>query len=199
MERKILDQILSPYELGEEAKKVIINEFLSVHHSELQAEKDRADEATQSLTELQKSYDSAVRSSEDLDALKGEITTLKANNKQALAEIENKYKGKLLDNAIELALTQAGAKNNRAAAALIDKSNLTLQDDGTVFGLSELIDTVKNDETTSFLFNQPQPQQKEMKYNYVPQADVPEVKEESIDSIMPTHHDSNAQILGWSD
>lgn len=200
MERRIIDQILNKLniELEEETKKLLIDEFLSAHHSELNAEKERAEEANQTLAELQKNYDSAIKNSESLDALKSEITNLRSQNKQAIAEIESKYKAKLLDNAIELALTHAGAKNNKAAAALIDKTDLKLNEDGTVFGLSEMIDSVKKDETTSFLFNVPEVKEEKKVYNYIPQTDVVETSDDSVAKLFEaTSHDSNSQIQGW--
>ena len=201
MERRTLDQILNKLniELEEETKKNLISEFLSVHHSELQVEKERADEANNTLSELQKNYDSAIKNSENLESLKGEITNLKQANKKSLAEIEAKYQAKLLDNAIELALTQAGAKNNKAAAALIDRTNLKLNEDGSVLGLSELIDSVKNDDNTSFLFNQPEPVQEEkIVHNYVPQGDAQQPQNDPVDRLVEkTSHDSNSQIQGW--
>lgn len=206
VKREFISQLIRRFgiELEEENEKSLIDEILNKHHEELDteknltlAEKERADQANTTITELQKSYDTAVKSSESLEALKGEITTLKSQNKQTIADIEAKYTAKLLDNAIELALTQAGAKNNKAAAALIDKTNLKLNDDGTVFGLSEIIDSVKSDETTSFLFDQPKTQEEKQVYNYIPKSDVVEKQADSIDTLFDSRNTSNSQIIGW--
>lgn len=202
MERRVISQILNRLniELDSEVEKSLIDSILNAHHEEVDAEKERADEANTTLAELQKSYDAAIKNSESLDALKSEITSLKSQNKQAIADIEAKYQGKLLDNAIELALTQAGAKNNKAAAALLDKTNLKLSEDGSVFGLSEMIESVKANESTSFLFNTPEPEVKEEKkvYNYVPQGDAVEAKPDPVDKLFEaTSHNSNSQIQGW--
>lgn len=199
MERRVISQILKTLniELEPEAEKALIDGILNAHHEEVNAEKERADEAKNTLAELQKSYDSALKNSESLEALKSEMTALKSQNKQALAEIEAKYQAKLLDNAIELALTQAGARNNKAAAALIDRSNLKLSEDGSVFGLSEMIDSVKKDESTSFLFNQPEPEEKKV-YNYVPQGSVEQAQPDPVDKLVEaTSHNSISQIQGW--
>lgn len=197
MERRTVEQVLNEYELEQEVKKAIIDSFLSLHHQELQVEKERADEANQTLAELQKNYDSAIKNSENLESLKSEITNLKSENKRTIANIESKYQAKLLDNAIELALTQAGAKNNKAAAALIDKTDLKLSEDGSVLGLKELIDTVKSDESTSFLFNAPKAEEKKV-YNYIPQTDVKEDSGDSMKALYESSHkNSNPQITGW--
>ena len=195
MERRTVEQVLNQFELEQEVKKSIIDSFLSLHHQELQVEKERADEANQTLAELQKNYDSAIKNSENLESLKSEITNLKSENKRQIANIESKYQAKLLDNAIELALTQAGARNNKAAAALIDKTNLKLSDDGSVLGLSELIDSVKTDDSTSFLFQSDEP--KEKVYNYIPQTDVKETNNDSMQSLFESQRNSNSQITGW--
>lgn len=206
MKREFISQLIRRFgiELDEEMEKTLIDEILNKHHEELDteknltlAEKERADQANETLTELQKSYDTAVKSSESLDALKSEITNLKSQNKQTIAQIEAKYTAKLLDNAIELALTQAGARNNKAAAALIDKTNLKLNEDGTVFGLSEIIDSVKSDETTSFLFDTPEVKEDKQVYNYIPKTDVAEKQADPVDTLFQSRSTSNSQIIGW--
>lgn len=196
MERRTVEQVLNQFELEQEVKKSIIDSFLSLHHQELQVEKDRADEANQTLAELQKNYDSAIKNSENLESLKSEITNLKSENKRQIANIESKYQAKLLDNAIELALTQAGARNNKAAAALIDKTDLKLSEDGSVLGLSELIESVKQDDSTSFLFNSESKEEKKV-YNYIPQTDVKETNNDSMQSLFESQRNSNSQITGW--
>lgn len=199
MERKAIDQILiqNQIELDDDAKKALIDGILNVHHEELTAEKERADEAKNTLAELQKSYDSAIKNSEDLESLKGEITNLRAQNKKALADIESKYQAKLLDNAIELALTQAGARNNKAAAALINRADLKLNEDGTVFGLSEMIDSVKANESTSFLFKQEEREEPKV-YNYIPQGDTSTPANDPVDKLVEaTSQNSNSEIQGW--
>lgn len=206
MERRSIDQIIKNLniELDESVKKSFIDEILKIHHEALsaeknltEAEKNKAEEANRALNDLQKSYDSAIKNSESLEALKTEMATLKTQNKQAIADIESKYQAKLLDNAIELALTQAGARNNKAAAALIDKSNLKLNEDGSVLGLTELIKSVKDDETTSFLFDMPK--EEKQAYNYIPQGQAVQTKPDSIEALFnaTNHSGSNAKIEGW--
>lgn len=205
MERKAIDQILrqNQIELDEEVKKNLINDLLNIHHQELSAEKDRADQANNTIAELQRNYDTAIKNSENLDSLKTEITSLKQANKKAIADIQAQYQTRLLNSAIELALTQAGARNNKAAAALIDTSNLKLNDDGTVLGLSELIDAVKNDESSSFLFEQPTQEEKEKVpekervYNYIPQTDVESQPVNPIDAMFDSRRTMNSKIEGW--
>ena len=60
-----------------------------------------------------------------------------------------KYEADLLANrkayAIDLALTKAGAKNNKAVKALLDEAKITVDENGTVSGLTEQLDAVRKD------------------------------------------------------
>ena len=59
------------------------------------------------------------------------------------------------------ALTESGAKNIKAARALLNLDDAALSDDGLVKGLSEQIDKLKADDGSKFLFSEPeQPQTK---------------------------------------
>lgn len=162
MKRNDIDQIINKLniELDKDVADSLKDELLTAFHTELTAEKaqtaaeqQKAKEAKQALEDLQKSYDSTVKDSESLEALKEQIKTLKADHEKKLAEIEGNYQAKLLNSAIENALSQAGAKNIKAVIPFIDSNNLKLNEDGSVAGLSEMIETVKKDESTSFLFN----------------------------------------------
>lgn len=162
MKRNDIDQILNKLniELDKDVLDSLKDELLSAFHAELTAEKSqtaaeqqKAKEAQQALEDLQKNYDATVKDSESLDALKDQIKSLKSEHEKKLAEIEANYQGKLLTSAIENALTKAGAKNTKAVVPFINSTTLKLNDDGSVTGLSEMIESVKKDESTSFLFN----------------------------------------------
>ena len=61
-----------------------------------------------------------------------------------------------LDNAVNAALSSAGAKNNVAVKALLAEflKDAKAAEDGTVKGLTEAIQGLASDESTSFLFAQ---------------------------------------------
>ena len=62
---------------------------------------------------------------------------------------KEKYEADLLANrktyAIDLALTKAGAKNNKAVKALLDDTKITVNEKGEVVGLTEQLDVVRKD------------------------------------------------------
>lgn len=162
MKRSDIDQILSNLniELDKDLAESLKDDLLTKFHTELtrektktEAEQAKAAEARKALEELQENYNSTVKNSEDLEALKGQIKELKANNEARIAEIESNYREKLLNSAIENELTKAGARNSKAVRPFIDSTVLKLNEDGTVTGLSEIVESVKKDESTSFLFN----------------------------------------------
>lgn len=90
----------------------------------------------------------------DVEALKTQITTLQQQNATDKQNYEAQLAQVRLDNAVDAALTAAGAKNNTAVKALLADflKEAKLADDGTVKGLeNELAEMVKA-EATSFLF-----------------------------------------------
>lgn len=68
------------------------------------------------------------------------------------AEYEAKIAALKLDFAVEAALLRAGARNVTAAGALIDREKLSLDEKGRAEGLEEQIAALKENEETSFLF-----------------------------------------------
>lgn len=88
------------------------------------------------------------------DDLKAQIATLQAQNKADKEKYDADVAQIRLDNAVEKALTAAGAKNVTAARALLTEflSKAELADDGTVKGLTAEIETLVKGEGTSFLF-----------------------------------------------
>lgn len=88
------------------------------------------------------------------DELKAEIARLQAENKQAQEQHEAELTQIRVDNAVEAALTAAGAKNVTAAKALLAEflKDAQMAEDGTVKGLSEVIENLSKTEGTSFMF-----------------------------------------------
>ncbi|HGF7457856.1 TPA: phage scaffolding protein [Enterococcus faecium] len=105
-------------------------EQLDANQSELDALKKSAkgnEELTTQLSELQEKYNQA-----------------KSDSETKIAEIKK-------TSAVELALTQAGARNIKAAKALLDKEKLELSDEG-INGLEEQLTALK--ESDAYLFEQ---------------------------------------------
>ncbi|MFB8468571.1 phage scaffolding protein [Enterococcus thailandicus] len=105
-------------------------EQLDANQSELDALKKSAkgnEELTTQLSELQEKYNQA-----------------KSDSETKIAEIKK-------TSAVELALTQAGARNIKAAKALLDNEKLELSDEG-ISGLEEQLTALK--ESDAYLFEQ---------------------------------------------
>lgn len=88
----------------------------------------------------------------DSEGLQAEITRLQELNKNQQNEFSKQINELKMNNAIDSTLKDAGAKNLRAVKALLDSSNLKLNDDGTIEGLQSQIETLLKASDSSFLF-----------------------------------------------
>lgn len=116
-------------------------------------------------------YDRFKQVNDDKKALEGQIADLNKNIgalndkikagedaeksisdlKDQLAQKDEQMKASRKDAAIRLALTEAKAKNAKAAIALLDADNLELQEDGTVKGVKEAIEALQKSD--GYLFD----------------------------------------------
>lgn len=117
-------------------------------NTELQTAKKTIGERDQQLEALKKSTG-------DTEALQTQITQLQADNAQQKKAHEAEIKALKIGNAVDMALTNAKAKNNTAVkallAAFLEKAELA--DDGTVKGLDDEIGKLTKGEDTTFLFD----------------------------------------------
>lgn len=108
----------------------------------------------QSVSDRDKQLDMLKAASGDNEELKKQIETMKQQN----AEQEKAHKAELaqlrLDNAIDTALTAAGAKNGKAVKALIDISKVKLGEDGRLSGWEEQLAAVQKSD--AYLFTEKQ-------------------------------------------
>ena len=117
-------------------------------NTELQTAKKTIGERDQQLEALKKSTG-------DTEDLQTQITQLQADNAQQKKAHEAEIKALKIGNAVDMALTNAKAKNNTAVkallAAFLEKAELA--EDGTVKGLDEEIGKLVKGEDTAFLFD----------------------------------------------
>ena len=117
-------------------------------NTELQTAKKTIGERDQQLEALKKSTG-------DTEALQTQITQLQADNAQQKKAHEAEIKALKIGNAVDMALTNAKAKNNTAVkallAAFLEKAELA--EDGTVKGLDDEIGKLVKGEDTAFLFD----------------------------------------------
>ena len=102
-----------------------------------------ADRDTQ-LEQLKKSSGDNADLKSQIEKLQGENKTQKEGYEAQIAQIR-------LDNAVDSALTAAGAKNNKAVKAMLDMTGVKLDKEGNLTGLKEQLDGVKKSD--SYMFN----------------------------------------------
>lgn len=124
---------------------------------------DEVNEAKKNAEALVKDRDKQLedvkKSTGDNEELKKQIEQLQEDNKVAKQKYESDIKKMQIDNAVQSALKDAGAKNTTALMALLkDLDKAEISDDGTVKGLAEQIKALQ--ESDSYLFEtkaEPQP------------------------------------------
>lgn len=110
--------------------------------------------AEATLKERDKQLETLKASTGDAEALKATIADLQAQNSAQEKANAAAIKTLKIDNAVELALVAAKAKNTTAVKALLgDLSKAELAEDGTVKGLAEKIEALVKAEDSSFLFD----------------------------------------------
>lgn len=139
--------------LNEEQATAILEAFKgyvpSERFNEVNEAKKRAEEL---VTEREKQIDSLKKSAGDNEALKAQIEKLQGENKAAKEKYESDLKTLRIDNAINAALTASGAKNLKAARALLNMDEISI-DGENVKGIDSQIKKLIADESSSFLFN----------------------------------------------
>ena len=101
------------------------------------------------LTERDKQLSELQKNNSSNEELKKQITELQEKNQASEKEYQETLAKIKLDNALELALTSAGAKNNIAVKALLKMDNIKMDND-KVIGLTEQIEELKK--TSDYLF-----------------------------------------------
>lgn len=111
--------------------------------------------AKKTIGERDAQLETLKKASGDTQALQDQITQLQADNKKKDEDHANELKALKISNAVDVALTNAKAKNNTAVkallAAFLEKAELA--DDGTVKGLDDEIGKLTKGEDTAFLFD----------------------------------------------
>ena len=119
-------------------------------------DKGKFDELTTAKSELDKQIKERDKQLDDLkknagnkEALEQQIANLKAANKKAAEDYEQKIKDTKLDAAIKIAIGN-NAQDIDIVAGLIDRTKLILGDDGKVTGLDEQVKALQTNK--AFLF-----------------------------------------------
>lgn len=142
-------------ELAVKAEKASLEELKGY------VEKAKHDEVVEENKTLKTSVSERDKQLEDLKAASGDNAELKKqiealqqqNTEQAKAH-EAELAQLKLDNAIDAALTAAGAKNTKAVKALLDISKVKLGEDGKLSGWDEQLAAVRKSD--AYLFTEKQ-------------------------------------------
>ena len=115
----------------------------------------------QSVADRDKQLEDLKKSSGDNAELKKQIETLQQQNAEQQKAHEAELKQLKLDNAIDTALTAAGAKNVKAVKPFIDTTKIKLGEDGKLTGLDGQLKEVQK--TEGYLFAEKQQKQQTFK------------------------------------
>lgn len=91
----------------------------------------------------------------DVETLKQQIEALQAENKTAAEKYQGEIKQMKINNAVEKALTDARAKNNKVVLPLLSEflSKAEFDEQGNIKDLDSQIKSLAESEETKFLFN----------------------------------------------
>lgn len=100
--------------------------------------------------EHEKQLEELKKSAGDNKALTEQIAQLQMQNAEQKKAHEAEINQLKLDNAIDNALSAAGAKNSKALRALLDNSKIKLGDDGKAVGLDDQIAALQKSDAYMF-------------------------------------------------
>lgn len=134
-----------------------IDKIMAEHGRSVESQKTKIADLEEQLTgyktqvtERDKQLDSLKKAAGDSESLKEQISKLQETNKQSSEAYEAKIKQMGVDNAVNLALTHAKAKNVKAVRALLNLDGAEL-DGETIKGLDKQIAKLK--ESEAYLFD----------------------------------------------
>lgn len=104
----------------------------------------------QTVSERDKQLADLEKSNGDNETLKNQLIELQKLNAEQLKAHEAEMSQLKLDNAVEAALTAAGAKNNKALRALLDSEKIKLDRSGKLEGLEEQLKAVRKSDPYLF-------------------------------------------------
>lgn len=104
------------------------------------------------VKERDKQLEKLKTSTKDIESLKEQINNLQEENKTKDEKHKAEIAKQKIDNAIDLALSKANAKNSTAVRSLLSLDDIVIDEDGKVTGLDKQMQKLISGEDTSFLF-----------------------------------------------
>ena len=140
----------------EQAKKVLDSlDGEYVPKSKFQEVSEENKTLKKSVGDRDKQLENLKKSSGDNAELQKQISDLQKANAEQQKAHEQELSQLKLDNAIDLALSGAKAKNSKAVKAVMDLSKVKLGEDGQLTGFSEQLEALQKSD--GYLFDAPQP------------------------------------------
>lgn len=141
LEKDQVDKIMAEH--SKDVQKA--NSEAETAKQEVEGLKNQLDEASKNLSEVKKTAG-------DNEELKKTIEELQNKSRENAKESQHKLATQRKNYKIDLALRDAGAKNVKAVLPFIDTDKVSVDDNGTLLGLNEQLDSVK--ESDGYLFKQ---------------------------------------------
>ena len=153
-----IEEYIKSLNLADETKKSKAVEDLKKIINDNYVEKAKFDEATTAKANLEtqikerdKQLETLKKTAGDKEKLEAAIKQLQEDNKSAKTKYETDLKNFRIDSAVKLKLSGT-AQDVDIVAGLIDKTKLIVGDDGSVTGLDEQINPLK--QSKPFLFKE---------------------------------------------
>lgn len=112
-----------------------------------------------SVSDRDKQLEDLKKSSGDNAALQQQISDLQKANADQQKAHEAELNQLKLDNAVEVAISGAKAKNSKAVKAMLDMSKIKVGEDGKLYGFDEQIEALKKSDVYMFDVEQQTQQQ----------------------------------------
>ena len=143
--------------LTEEQATAIIEDYGKnyVSKSQFNEKNEKYKQAKQELETTRSEYSKLAESESANETLKAQIKELQDEAAERDSQYAQKIKEMQVDNGINSAILQCGVKNPKILTSLLNKEAITLNEDGSISGLQEQIEALK--QSDSYLFTSDTP------------------------------------------
>jgi len=138
----------------------VLDKIIVAHGKDIESHKGKLSTAQTEIDSFKKQLEDANKQIEgfkgmDIETIKKTADDYKTKFEQAQADAAVQLTNLKFDHALQGALTGAKARNPIAVQALLKKDALKLNDDGTILGLKEQLETIQKD--NDYLFESANP------------------------------------------
>lgn len=120
------------------------------HKQAAASEKARADGLQAQLAQRDQDLASLTEKAQGSDALSAQLEEMKTQYAAERQNLEQQLAQNRLDNGITVALMQSQARDVAAVKAMLDLSKVAVGEDGTVTGLSDQLEALKQEKAWAF-------------------------------------------------